>query len=268
MPRKRKGLKELYAKSRGGQGRAEAARQRRQDQHTERVRRRRRFEIEFRRFVPNCYAGPAYTRSRVGAAAGGENSSATVSPRGFTEVESDADSNLPSAIKTARRAYSAKSFKAGHLLNAQFGGSGTDSKNLTILTAAANGSHKAFDNPLKEALRQLKKAFHALWESEDRQGRPLSISNYELGVSIRVEVDTTPWGTASPDKYIFKQLLCSASLWCRRRGPGGQFVAAGIDDVVNDIARGRASECRRALESAVAQIKAANDNGHTIANTK
>lgn len=49
-------------------------------------------------------------------------------------------------------ANSAKTWKAGHLLNAELGGSGTQNQNLTPLTAAANNAHRVFEGHLKRML--------------------------------------------------------------------------------------------------------------------
>lgn len=48
--------------------------------------------------------------------------------------------------------HSHKKWKAGHLLNADFGGSGTMDDNLTPLTAAANNAHRVFEGHIKRML--------------------------------------------------------------------------------------------------------------------
>lgn len=58
-------------------------------------------------------------------------------------------------------ANSHKRCKAGHLLNADFGGSGTSDNNLTPLTTAANNAHRVFEGHIKRMLllcRQLDEA--------------------------------------------------------------------------------------------------------------
>ena len=49
-------------------------------------------------------------------------------------------------------AHSPKTWKAGHLLNAEFGGSGTKDANLTPLTTAANNAHRVFEGHIKRML--------------------------------------------------------------------------------------------------------------------
>lgn len=49
-------------------------------------------------------------------------------------------------------AHSGKRWKAGHLLNAEFGGDGDDDANLTPLTTAANNAHRVFEGHIKRML--------------------------------------------------------------------------------------------------------------------
>lgn len=49
-------------------------------------------------------------------------------------------------------ANSPKTWKAGHLLNAEFGGSGIADANLTPLTSAANNAHRVFEGHIKRML--------------------------------------------------------------------------------------------------------------------
>lgn len=49
-------------------------------------------------------------------------------------------------------ARSHKRWKAGHLHNAEFGGSGTTNANLTPLTTAANNAHRVFEGHIKRML--------------------------------------------------------------------------------------------------------------------
>ena len=49
-------------------------------------------------------------------------------------------------------ANSVKSWKAGHMLNAEFGGNGNSDANLTPLTTAANNAHRVFEGHIKRML--------------------------------------------------------------------------------------------------------------------
>lgn len=150
------------------------------------------------------FAGPYYTSSNI-AGAGGHISTATLGPTGsYLNDRSDANPKLPSAICDARKRYPECCFKAGHLLNAQFGGAGNDPKNLTILSATGNANQKAFDEPVKRAVENLKKAYYIIWES----GK--DISNIEVGIEVKIEVKIAqPW---KDETQIFKGLICTAKV--------------------------------------------------------
>ena len=158
--------------------------------------------------IPQYFEAPVYTAERP-PAAGGKLSMAWLGPNSFVSRNSDANPKLPKAIEDARKAYPEKSFKAGHLLNAQFGGDGQNPNNLTILTAAANASHKNFDNPLgdKGAMHWLKKMYEQLsnWYFD--------IKNLKYGVKIEVGVLGTKWKLQQyPDNCIATKLITTAQI--------------------------------------------------------
>ena len=96
---------------------------------------------------------------------GGLLSSAILGPDcldGVGALGSITQEDCPGAIVDARKAYLG-TFYSGHLLNAEFGGTG-DAENVTVLTGQANSAHKNFDNPVKGAVRLLKKIYDALWD--------------------------------------------------------------------------------------------------------
>lgn len=78
--------------------------------------------------------------------------------------------------------HSTKNWKAGHLLNADLGGSGTRRANLTPLTAAANTAHKTFEQHVKRMLLECYRI--------DRAGPDLV---HWYGVRYQVTVDPTPY---------------------------------------------------------------------------
>lgn len=156
--------------------------------------------------VKRFFRGPSYQAAK-NSKAGGVHSQAILGPEAFTGAGTDANSNLPSAIKDARNSYSQTKFIAGHLLNADFGGDGKDAKNLTILTSQANSNHKNFDNPLKQAGAELKKAYEALWNDG------IDISKVQIGIEVSVKTGSATWGSAYPDNCIFTELQCSAKLY-------------------------------------------------------
>ncbi len=126
----------------------------------------------------------------------------------FMDINTNAVATLPPGIAAARLQYPGKHFKAGHLLNAAFGGPGNLSKNLTILSASGNSRHKAFDNKIKEAFRQLKKSYEVLC----RMGLPPDEAVLSIMIRVRTEGE---WGPTLPDLNICETLRCKASLWGR-----------------------------------------------------
>lgn len=62
------------------------------------------------------------------------------------------NSNSLQPVMRLLNANSNKKWKAGHLLNAEFGGLGTQNSNLTPLTAAANNAHRVFEGHIKRML--------------------------------------------------------------------------------------------------------------------
>jgi hypothetical protein len=100
---------------------------------------------------------------------------------------------------------SAKPWVAGHLLNSDFGGEGDKDKNLTPLTAAANGAHKFFENHVKKILLKC---------------RDIDIKHPELkhwyGVLYEVKVSSDPYSeNRRPDdlhSYCFSNLTLTYRL--------------------------------------------------------
>jgi hypothetical protein len=156
--------------------------------------------------MPAHFEGPHYTSETVHAYAGGKRSEAVLSPVCHRGLGTDANPNLPQAIIPARANYPLKNFKAGHLLNADFFGSGQNANNLTILTASANTTMTTFDNNIKNAVAELKKLYTDLYNT----GKDISI--LEFGIEVVVEVSATKWGPNYPDNCITTEVTCSASL--------------------------------------------------------
>lgn len=172
----------------------------------QRSKRARRKSVKLRENSAEAYLeAPSYS-AQADKKAGGKHSTATLTPAGLTGMGTDAESDLPRGIEEARNTYPDAHFKAGHLLNADFGGAGDDYKNMTILTAKANVAHQTFDNAVKYALEQLgtaEDAFRIVLGDQDT-------ASLGLGVSVSVEVTGKPWGKKAPEKYIFDELTCTA----------------------------------------------------------
>jgi hypothetical protein len=137
--------------------------------------------------------------------AGGKSSSVTLGPSGYISRNSDSVAHLPRAIVKARERHGI-AFVAGHLLNAEFGGDGTDPLNLTILTPAANGAHKAFDTPVKNAVGALRHVYEAIF------AMGIDVRSLTYGIAITVATTGDPWGDDFPDSCITSELTCSAQL--------------------------------------------------------
>lgn len=196
--------------------------------------------------------GPAFPGGR-----GGTKVTAVLGPGlaplvqlGTTNAKADA---LPK-LKEARATYPSLGLVAGHLLNARFGGVGDDSKNLTILSASGNSHHKAFDNPVGDAVINLYKLYNVM----RRQG--VDVSKMTCGIKVTIAVSSATWNTTqSPDKFICKYLICKAELvdYPSQRDLNALPRNA---DLVEDL-----------LESIVILLRKANDNrpnGRRVENTR
>jgi hypothetical protein len=136
---------------------------------------------------------PAYTPSaRLGA--GGESAVATLGPGAYRSMNSDADRTAIPAIVQAEQAYLGHTFKAGHLLNAEFGGPGNNAANLTILTTTANAGMRAFDNAIKDAITlHLTAAYTAM------NNMGLDVTDFDYGVEVTITTDSTFWSNVATD---------------------------------------------------------------------
>jgi hypothetical protein len=155
------------------------------------------------RYVAN--GDPFYTPAdRPGA--GGMRSTAILGPGGVLNVNSKADRTALPNIDAAEGRYG-KAFRAGHLLNACFGGSNTDPDNLTALTASTNTSHKSFDENVKRAGGALVKAYEAMMQMG------LDVDTIDYGISVAVGTDG--WWTndpTDPGYFVCGKLLCAADV--------------------------------------------------------
>lgn len=210
------------------------------------------------RYVAN--GTPGYTPAdRPGA--GGRRSTAILGPGGVLSVNSKADRSALPHIDDAEQDYG-RSFKAGHLLNACFGGSNTNPANLTALTSSANTSHKSFDENVKRAGAALVKAYEAMM----RMG--LDVDAVEYGISV--EVSTDGWWTddaTDPGYYVCDKLLCAADVV---NVPDLTALEADLDDThgVGNRLDGHPKfvrELQAAIASVQRMVDAANA-AHTIPN--
>lgn len=157
------------------------------------------FQIELDRF--GALEAPAYQNSGV-AGAGGNLSTGLIGP-GLNNG-TRANPRLPAAIVRLRNVYGMRQLKAGHLLNQRFGGDGDNSNNLTILSATGNANHRAFDNPVGNAVAALRGLYQFLWNNN------IDLGWARIGIRVTVQVDTT--NTWPGERQIFRELDCHAQL--------------------------------------------------------
>jgi hypothetical protein len=145
--------------------------------------------------LPQHLVRPSYTACEK-PAAGGRLSVATIGPS-FTEKGTDANSRLPRDIDAARALDPYAGFVAGHLLNADFGGHGQKSANLTILSTAGNSHCKKFDDKIKkEAIPALRATYKTFWDAY------LPTTDCAVGIRITVVVHTDKtWLNTYPSWY-------------------------------------------------------------------
>ncbi|MBB4905475.1 hypothetical protein [Actinophytocola algeriensis] len=145
---------------------------------------------------------PAYTpAARPGA--GGAQSTVVLGPGGYVSMNSDADRTAIPAILAAETDHPGHTFKAGHLLNAELGGSGSDPDNLIILTTAANNAQRAFDDPIKASIQTtLTHAYTAM------NNMGLDVTTIGYGISLTITANASYWsnnpahgGYAVPDGF-------------------------------------------------------------------
>lgn len=152
--------------------------------------------------------GPVYTPSpRPGA--GGCLSTVVLGPGGYVSKNSDADRSAIPAILAAEAAGYPHTFKAGHLLNAEFGGSGDDPDNLTILTTAANSAQRSFDEAVKLAVQTTLTHAYTVINSMG-----IDVSTLGYGIQVTITAQPTFWSNVvgNPGYLITDGLTCQAAI--------------------------------------------------------
>lgn len=204
--------------------------------------------------VESHFAGPYYNAA-PDARAGGSHSWAVLGPTATRAANSNANPSLPRAIRPARRAYPRAGFVAGHLLNGDFGGSGQDAPNLTILTSRGNSAHKRFDNRVKDALKKL-------WDVYDylrKKGVDVNDGDrFDLGIRIDIQTAGGTWGNTYPDSCIYNGLNCQANI------SGNLGLAADEQELLSD---GDQRTLARWMAEITRNLTLANNNG-TIDNRR
>jgi hypothetical protein len=123
--------------------------------------------------------------------------------------DSDAIGTLPSSIGAVKAKYPGYNWKSGHVINADFGGDGELSANMTCLTSSANGQQNAFDGPVKRARVVLHKAYSLMRKC----GAQKEFFDDQLfGIKVSAVVSDDTWGDTYPDNCIANELRLTATV--------------------------------------------------------
>jgi len=176
---------------------------------------------------------------------GCKTASVTLYPRDGVESNEDSDAigTLPSSIGDVRAKYPAYNWKSGHVINADFGGNGELSANMTCLTGSANGQQNAFDGPVKRARVVLHKAYSLMRKC----GAQKEFFDDQLfGIKVSAVVSDGTWDAMYPDNCIANDLRLTAAVVnapseaklrkVMKVASGGGNVETDIDQVLKLIA--------------------------------
>jgi hypothetical protein len=166
--------------------------------------------------------GPAYTAS---GHAGGALSTVVLGPGGYVSTNSDADRSVIPEILLAEAAYPAHTFKAGHLINAEFGGAGDDADNLTILTTAANSSMRAFDNAIKNCLTT---TLTAAYTCMNNVGLDVTTTTYGIQLTIATNGGWWPAAPGHPGFLVTTGVTCVAAIVNEPAIPALEGILTGL----------------------------------------
>jgi hypothetical protein len=166
-----------------------------------------------------CLCRPKYESCGPDWDCGGKRSTAALGPLADMYAKSDADPKLPKGIVQARKTYPQYDFKAGHMLNARFGGDGKDASNLVILTARANVSCNRFDGDggIGKALNALGRLYALLVsyyvDINKRSGEGRTLLQY--GIKVEITVSPERWGNDEKklEYNIHNWLFMRAEVW-------------------------------------------------------
>jgi len=143
------------------------------------------------------------------------------------------DSSLQSVMGPLRMYSPDKNWVAGHLLNADLGGSGIDPRNLTPLTTAANRAHSVFEQHIKRML-----------ECCNRLDQNNPDADVWYGVDYTVTVSPTTYGTAGDTgdwySYVYSHLTLEYGFVRLPKFPCPQDVGQPVqtsDHHVDDLQR-------------------------------
>jgi hypothetical protein len=149
--------------------------------------------------VPRYHSKPAY--GLVGPT-GGTEMSVILGPHAAKSVNYGSRTcaqSIPGLMRPLH-AYDPGLWVAGHLLNDNLGGSGTDSRNLTPLTQNANKRHSKYEDKLKRAC-----------ETADLYHRNNPTATFWYGMRYRVVVSPITFGGFAPYSGAPSHITITAS---------------------------------------------------------
>lgn len=192
--------------------------------------------------------------NQQGYARGGRKVTVVLGPAGVFSKNSNARSTGSlAALGPVRSTYDGD-FVAGHLLNADFGGVGTQ-ENITVLTDSANTSMNTFDNRIRQAVNALKHAYVGM------NNLGIDVHDLTYGIEVEITVGNDTWDDDHPGDLIANEVTCTASV------QDEPDVDNLLDDVYPD-GRGKpprfdsaVAEIKKQLQAAGSAVDQANDAG-------
>ncbi len=150
------------------------------------------------------FADPGDAPGGQGDYMGCQQMTITIGPKQqFGDAGTNASSTHPRALAAARAAHVNRTFKSGHVLNADFGGPDA-ARNMTILTSSANTRQTKFDSNVKRARNALYNVYKAIGSCGPND--PAFFDTIGYGISVDIQMGGGTWGAAYPDNCISRQM--------------------------------------------------------------
>ncbi len=100
-------------------------------------------------------------------------------------------------------------WKSGHVINADFGGSGIGNKNMTCLTSSANTSQTAFDNSIKNARSALHRVYSTIREAGAQHE---FFAGLGYGIKLEIVLSDAAWAATYPENCVSDQMSLTATI--------------------------------------------------------
>ncbi len=157
---------------------------------------------------------PKPAGARTAGARGCKSAKVTLGPiAGWPEFLQGTDAAViyPDAITDVRDELDDSQYhwKSGHVINADFGGSGIGNKNMTCLTSSANTSQTAFDNSIKNARSALHRVYTAIREAGKQQE---FFKGLKYGIQLDIVLSDAAWEVDYPGNCVSDQMNLTATI--------------------------------------------------------